>query len=551
MASGGVTFVTPPHDTPFEVPKTSTKANMRSKDNQKLKALNELPNECIKRCLTVSYGKSNEPPLGRKRSDSNNYRKRRHSFGANADQKFLNQKRRKDRIILPTKFLLGGNICDPLNLSSLANGANQVTPQSSPLPTPKHKTQVEVLIPANINDPLNLNSSGDIDESAIISPKMKTKSRKRKRKRTDSETTAEPTVVESEDTVKDTTTEPKIKVETTPKLAKLRINDNLKTIDKIVSPVIPQGIGSKHRRFADINSKAVLNLESFADNNETKVKPIIKNKNKCKSKTPHFRAKDESFRYGNYNRYYGYRNANQFDSRLECLKREWFQNKDILDIGCNVGHITLAIAKNFEPKKIIGLDIDNSLIRIANKNIRHYITSSVLRTQDFPISLPLFHGPLASTAAHDSSDDKQCFPQNVCFITGNYVSECDEPSSIQKQQFDTIVCLSLTKWVHLNWGDNGVKTLFKRIFSQLRPNGKLVLEAQPFCSYKKKKKINETIHKNFNAIKFRPEQFNEYLLSREVGFSQSELIGTPENPSKGFRRPLYVFTKSGVCFEKE
>ena len=38
---------------------------------------------------------------------------------------------------------------------------------------------------------------------------------------------------------------------------------------------------------------------------------------------------------------------------------------------------------------------------------------------------------------------------------------------------------------------------------------------------------------NFKSIEFRPEQFNEYLLSREIGFSQSELIGTPANPSKG------------------
>jgi len=349
---------------------------------------------------------------------------------------------------------------------------------------------------------------------------------------------------------KDSVTESKSKPENPTKPLKLRISDSIKTIDKIVSPVIPQGLGSKHRRFVDNTSKPVVNVEAFVDKAETKVKHKKHHKNK--SKEPHFRAKDESFRYGNYNRYYGYRNANQNDCRLDCLKSEWFGNKDVLDIGCNVGHMTLAIAKNFDPKKIVGIDIDNSLIKIANKNVRHYITSTVLQTQDFPISLPLLHGPLASTASHDSDEDNTCFfPKNVCFITGNYVSESDETLSIQKQQFDTILCLSLTKWVHLNWGDTGVKTLFKRIFSQLRPNGKLILEAQPFCSYKKKKKINETTFHNFNAIRLKPEQFNEYLLSREVGFSQSELIGTPENPSKGFRRPIYVFTKSGVSIEKE
>lgn len=42
---------------------------------------------------------------------------------------------------------------------------NAVTPKSSPLPTPKHrKGEVEVIIPPNINDPLNLNSCEDDEE---------------------------------------------------------------------------------------------------------------------------------------------------------------------------------------------------------------------------------------------------------------------------------------------------------------------------------------------------------------------------------------------------
>ena len=49
--------------------------------------------------------------------------------------------------VLPSKFLLGGNINDPLNLNSLsderiARVANAVTPESSPLPTPKHRKPI-------------------------------------------------------------------------------------------------------------------------------------------------------------------------------------------------------------------------------------------------------------------------------------------------------------------------------------------------------------------------------------------------------------------------
>lgn len=60
----------------------------------------------------------------------------------------------------------------------------------------------------------------------------------------------------------------------------------------------------------------------------------------------------------------------------------------------------------------------------------------------------------------------------------------------QEAFFDTVLCLSLTKWIHLNWGDEGVKNLFRRIFAHLRPGGCLILEAQAYQSYSKKRKIN-------------------------------------------------------------
>lgn len=75
---------------------------------------------------------------------------------------FLPDKRpRKGNFIPPTKFLLGGNISDPLNLSSLQNETGDTsikitpatTPRQSPITTPP---KVEVIIPPNIHDPLHL-----------------------------------------------------------------------------------------------------------------------------------------------------------------------------------------------------------------------------------------------------------------------------------------------------------------------------------------------------------------------------------------------------------
>lgn len=65
----------------------------------------------------------------------------------------------------------------------------------------------------------------------------------------------------------------------------------------------------------------------------------------------------------------------------------------------------------------------------------------------------------------------------------------DELVEAQTAEYDVVLCLSLTKWVHLNWGDEGLKRMFRRIYRHLRPGGILILEPQPWSTYAKRKTL--------------------------------------------------------------
>lgn len=373
----------------------------------------------------------------------------------------------------------------------------------------------------------------------------------------------------------------------------------------------------------------------------------------CQQSGKDIKGSSGMFQFGNYNRYYGYRNQSMSpDTRLECFKREWFENKQVLDIGCNVGHVTLSIGRDYSPHRIVGIDIDENLIKIAVKNIRHYLPTTSLnsrkrKTLDVSTistskgtegeSHKRLSGQSSSVAENDSSkkkketlmvpqsirsspnlshrlfnthnlhchqglcqkdeqmsensldllnehpnDDKSVeliylvhssknslqhfkssdeekkqsvgepvqtrpeksvnrvnlsrkpltFPKNTTFRAENYVLLDDSFLLNEKPRYDTILCLSVTKWIHLNYGDDGLKRAFKRMYSQLKPEGILIIEPQPWSSYKKKKFVNQTLMQNYKSITFRPSQFNDYLLS-EVGFSSFNLIDIPDHVSKG------------------
>lgn len=563
--------------------------------------------------------------------------------------------------VLPTNFLLGGNIFDPLNLNSLLDeevnrALNAETPKSSPLPS-KSRDPVEILIPRDITDPLNLNGCTRGDAGIVLTPFKSGGGRRRHRNRHHGGITARGgvgrgresmvggtgsvvgvgggegveamelnqsvgciasessacTLASSGINLQDSTDSEAVMKEDATELncpAKQEVHEEK---DDAQAPVMHTSHRQRKRKRSSSRSENTGGLcwdknrttgpelaQQHPPNQWGQQRSNHKQNTRNGNQQKPNQQQQKKFQYGNYNQYYGYRNPGAIeDARIHVFKPEWFRGKEVLDLGCNTGHMTLTIAKNCCPARIVGLDIDGALIHAAKQNIRHYLSevhtlqarkerneveTSKKRGEDgeekdkdaqpenvgekdgsvedgenktdriresessngnrlFPVSLCVSRGPIAAPPLPDMPTlPPGNFPSNVTFVRGNYVLDSDVLLETQREEFDVILCLSVTKWIHLNWGDVGLRRFFHRVYRHLRPGGLFILEPQPWNSYSKRKKLTEAIYKNYFSIQLKPEQFSSFLTG-EVGFSSYELLGTPNSSSRGFQRPIYLFHK--------
>lgn len=493
--------------------KTEDSVNKQGKrDDKKVKSDGE-------RALLAKRRRSSEdarPAAKRRRHNSRNFKN---------EGKWPGRKHKKKSAEFT--FHLGGSISDPLNLEGLSgSGHDCTTCPPSPSSLSGVQQQPSPLPPHRRHDPLNL--EGAQNEGQHVDKPKKRKRSKSTRARSVSKGPDSKAVL-SDDAFQGPS----------------KSEDQSKKADQPPTNRVPD------------NGTATSTSDDLSSSLSAKLK----------------KGKNEKFRYGNYNRYYGYRNSGSFasDSRLKLMKKEWFEGKTALDIGCNTGQVTIEIARKFNPKTILGVDIDGNLIKTAKKNVIRVVplpTDSRQGSIKFPTSFAKVYGPIA---LHDDVESNGNFPNNIRFkevcysrvlhlrivsflllVQENFVPVDDASMEKEEPKYNVILALSLTKWVHLNWGDSGIKRMFKRVYSSLLPGGMFILEPQPFSSYDKKKYLTVSlqlifllnlfltfvllqheIFQNYSSMSFMPEEFSDYLLSPEVGFVECLPLGTPDNPSKG------------------
>ena len=77
--------------------------------------------------------------------------------------------------------------------------------------------------------------------------------------------------------------------------------------------------------------------------------------------------------------------------------------------------MTIEIARKFNPKTILGIDIDGGLIKTAKKNVIRVVplpTGSTQGSIKFPKSFAKVYGPIA---VHDDVESNCNFPNNIRF----------------------------------------------------------------------------------------------------------------------------------------
>jgi len=297
-------------------------------------------------------------------------RRRHNSRTSKFECKWLGRKQKRKSAEFT--FHLGGSISDPLNLEGLSgSGHDCTTCPPSPSSQPPIQQQPSPLPPHRRRDPLNL--EGTQKEGPQTDKPKKRRRSKSTRTRSVSKGPENKAAL-SDDAFQGSVV--------------TKLEDQSKNVDQPSTDRVP-------------NNGMATSSDDLSSSQSAKLQ----------------KGKNEKFRYGNYNRYYGYRNSGSFasDSRLKLMKKEWFEGKMALDIGCNTGQVTIEIARKFNPKTILGIDIDENLIKTAKKNVVRVVplpTDTGQSSIQFPASFAKVYGPIAVHGDVESSGD---FPNNIRF----------------------------------------------------------------------------------------------------------------------------------------
>ena len=169
--------------------------------------------------------------------------------------------------------------------------------------------------------------------------------------------------------------------------------------------------------------------------------------------------------------------------------------------------LTEALTDHFEIEHSLGIDVDEDLIKAACVKVNR-------KQIDF----------------------------KTCDIITNSKFIEDYLQGQDFDQFDVIFCFSVSMWIHLNHGENGLKHLFRQCKRLCK--GLFLLEPQPWKCYmtaaRRMRKLNQPKFDHLDLIK--QEHRQENLLPYITGLCENEgfkLISTMGETH--WKRPIMLF----------
>jgi len=113
--------------------------------------------------------------------------------------------------------------------------------------------------------------------------------------------------------------------------------------------------------------------------------------------------------------------------------------------------------------------------------------------------------------------------------------------------------MSVIKWIHVNHGDAALAPLFARFASLLAEEGLLILEPQPWASYKKRK-LSPEAKRIYESIVIRPDAFPAMILAADftlvASLAAPELLSAHEHDEQGGGPPGNFKDREILIFQK-
>lgn len=227
-------------------------------------------------------------------------------------------------------------------------------------------------------------------------------------------------------------------------------------------------------------------------------------------------------RYGNFINYYEFHPAADRINKLEDIWTPSSINNEtcaILDVGCNSGELTVELHKflkntsKWKNMSTLGIDIDKSLIARANE-----IVIDNMKFECLDIT---------------SESDKEKLRKHL-----------DE---LGKTKFDVISCFSVTMWIHLNSGDDGLNRFLDEMCSLCNM---LILEPQPWKCYRtavRRMKKSSEVFPLYSELKIRS---NVVEIIEKIITKNKEFVKKFESSVSSWNRKILVFHRIDLSITK-